>query len=239
MTLCMKKTITAIILLTSFALVLTFSKLLWEKNIKRLVTKNNELESPAYVQRILSQTGQYDYQIKTFYFEGQKIPIPESLAVLPVDQEVLGLQAFAAEGDKWIEVDLTNQKLYAKEGGNVVYEFPISSGMPWTPTVTGEFRIYSKLKYTRMAGGCQIGDCYDLPNVPYTQYFYKGYSLHGTYWHNDFGRPKSHGCVNLSIPAAETLYYWTSPPVNENSGVTYPTSENPGTRVVIYGQAHF
>lgn len=232
-----------IFLLLTFSL-LTLFLLIFKSSIQKEITsffinKNrvNELATTEFVNKIIGQTGEYNYQVKTAYFAERKIPIPESLAILPVDQNVLGLKAYATEGEKWIEVDLTNQKLYAHEGGNIVYEFPISSGFPWTPTVTGEFRIWTKLKYTRMAGGCEINDCYDLPNVPYTQYFYKGYSLHGTYWHNDFGRPRSHGCVNLRIPDAEKLYYWTSPPVSEGQSTVYPTRENPGTRVVIYGQA--
>jgi len=200
--------------------------------------KTNELATSEYVNKIISQTGEYDYKAETAFFEGEKIPLPENLALLPINKNVLGLQVYAAEGEKWIEIDLDNQKLYAHEGETIVYEFPISSGLPWTPTITGEFRIWAKIKYTRMRGGCEINDCYDLPNVPYTQYFYKGYALHGAYWHNDFGRPRSHGCVNLRIPDAEKLYYWTSPPVTEDQLVVYPTKDNLGTRVVIHGKAH-
>jgi len=199
--------------------------------------KTSELATIEHVNKIFSQTGEYNSEAKTAFFEGRKIPVPENLALLPLDKNVLGLQAYAAEGEKWIEIDLDNQKLYAHEGETIVYEFPISSGLPWAPTVTGEFRVWIKLKYTRMAGGCEINDCYNLPNVPYTQYFYKGYGLHGGYWHNDFGRPRSHGCVNLRIPDAEKLYYWTIPPVAENSSVVYPSKDNPGTRVVIHGKA--
>jgi lipoprotein-anchoring transpeptidase ErfK/SrfK len=107
--------------------------------------------------------------------------------------------------ERWIDVDLSQQMLYAYEGDNIVASFLISSGVPAFPTVTGQYHIYVKLITTLMAG-----DGYYLPDVPYTMYFYKGYGLHGTYWHNNFGVPMSHGCVNMYTPDAEWLFYWAS-----------------------------
>jgi lipoprotein-anchoring transpeptidase ErfK/SrfK len=106
-------------------------------------------------------------------------------------------------GVRWIDVDLTNQMVYAYEGDTVVNSFVVSTGTWMTPTVTGKYKIWIKLKKTSMSG-----PGYYLPDVPYVMYFYKGYGLHGTYWHNNFGTPMSHGCVNLSIPDAEWLYNW-------------------------------
>lgn len=108
-------------------------------------------------------------------------------------------------GVRWIDVDLTNQMVYAYEGDAIVNSFLVSTGTSMTPTVTGKFKIWIKLRKTDMSG-----PGYYLPDVPYTMYFYKGYGLHGTYWHSNFGTPMSHGCVNLSIPDAEWLYYWAS-----------------------------
>jgi lipoprotein-anchoring transpeptidase ErfK/SrfK len=108
-------------------------------------------------------------------------------------------------GERWIDVDLTNQMVYAYDGNTLVNSFLVSTGTWEHPTVTGQYHIWIKLRYTRMTG-----PGYDLPNVPYTMYFYKGYGLHGTYWHSNFGTPMSHGCVNLSIPDAEWLYNWAS-----------------------------
>ena len=101
-------------------------------------------------------------------------------------------------------------KPYASNGicisGNaVVNSFLVSTGTWQYPTVTGQYHIYIKLRYTDMSG-----PGYYLPNVPFTMYFYKGYGLHGTYWHHNFGTPMSHGCVNLSIPDSEWLYNWAS-----------------------------
>lgn len=108
-------------------------------------------------------------------------------------------------GVRWIDVDLTHQMVYAYEGDTIVNSFVVSTGTSMTPTVTGKFKIWIKLKKTNMSG-----PGYYLADVPYTMYFYKGYGLHGTYWHSNFGTPMSHGCVNLSIPDAEWLFYWAS-----------------------------
>jgi lipoprotein-anchoring transpeptidase ErfK/SrfK len=108
-------------------------------------------------------------------------------------------------GKRWIDVDLSQQRVYAYEGDTVVNSFIVSTGTWQTPTVTGQYNIWIKLKSTTMAG-----PGYYLPNVPWVMYFYKGYGLHGTYWHNNFGTPMSHGCVNLTIPDAEWLYNFAS-----------------------------
>ena len=114
-------------------------------------------------------------------------------------------------GEHWIDVNLTQQMVYAYEGDTVMNSFLVSTGTWLHPTVTGQYHIYVKLRYTDMSG-----PDYYLPNVPYTMYFYQGYGLHGTYWHHNFGTPMSHGCVNLSIPDAEWLYSFASvgTPVN-------------------------
>lgn len=139
---------------------------------------------------------------------------------------------------KHIYVDLTNQTLTAYEGTNIFMNVPVSSGK-WNPTPTGDFHIWIWLRATRMTGG-HGADFYDLPNVPYTMYFYndqfakpEGYSLHGAYWHNNFGHPMSHGCVNMRISDAERLYYWSNSTIN--SYVTLATTDNSGPTITIYG----
>lgn len=107
---------------------------------------------------------------------------------------------------KRIEVNLKNQRLYAYDDQKLIYNFLISSGK-WAPTPTGTFRPWAKLPSTTMKGGNkQLGTYYNLPNVPHVIYFYQGYAIHGTYWHNNFGTPMSHGCVNLSIADAQAIY---------------------------------
>jgi len=224
------------------SVILTFVLIAFRTPLTSLITSLfpkkvvHVLSDPKIVENALTQTGRYDENAKLAYFQGEKIPVP-SKEILNPNIDVLGLKAYASADEKWIEVDVTNQRILAHEGDQVVYNFPISSGMPWTPTVVGTFRIWSKLRFTRMAGGWSIGDPYDLPNVPYTMYYYKGYAIHGAYWHNDFGRPKSHGCVNMAIPDSEKLYYWANPPTPPGSWGARSTPENPGTKVVVHGQA--
>ena len=113
--------------------------------------------------------------------------------------------AAAVYGERWIDVDLSQQRVYAYEGDTLMNSFLVSTGTWMYPTVTGTYKIWIKLRSTTMTG-----PGYYLPNVPYTMYFYKGYGLHGTYWHNNFGTPMSHGCVNLSIPDSQWLYNFAS-----------------------------
>ena len=113
--------------------------------------------------------------------------------------------ASAGNGERWIDVDLTNQSVYAYEGDVVVNSFIVSTGTWLTPTVTGKYKIYVKIR-----SGNMHGPGYFLPDVPYIMYFYKGYGLHGTYWHNNFGNPMSHGCVNLRTDDAAWLFNWAS-----------------------------
>lgn len=129
---------------------------------------------------------------------------------------------------KWIEVYLSRQKLVAYEDGKPVFEALVSTGIARYPTVVGRFRIYLKLLYSDMAG-----PGYYLRDVPYVMYFYRGYALHGTYWHNNFGRPMSHGCVNLRVEDARWLFYWTEPALPVGAGFVYSSPDNPGTLVVI------
>ena len=123
----------------------------------------------------------------------------------PVQQAYAGRPDGVGSTERWIDVNLSLQMTYAYEGDTLVNSFLVSTGTWQHPTVTGTYRIYVKLVSTEM-----IGPGYDLPNVPYTMYFYKGYGLHGTYWHHNFGTPMSHGCVNLYTPDAAWLFKWAS-----------------------------
>jgi lipoprotein-anchoring transpeptidase ErfK/SrfK len=110
----------------------------------------------------------------------------------------------ANEG-RWIDVDVGAQQVVAYEGAEPVRTFIVSTGTLYHPTVLGQFRIYVKLYATDMAG-----PGYYLPSVPYTMYFYQGYSLHGTYWHSNFGTPMSHGCINMRTDEAAWLFDFAS-----------------------------
>jgi lipoprotein-anchoring transpeptidase ErfK/SrfK len=108
-------------------------------------------------------------------------------------------------GVRWIEVNLTEQRVYAWEGDVLMNSFLASTGTWATPTVTGTFKIWNKTRIQAMSG-----PGYYLPDVPFVMYFFEDYGFHGTYWHNNFGTPMSHGCVNLTIPDSEWLYNWAS-----------------------------
>ncbi|MDT8306009.1 MAG: L,D-transpeptidase family protein [Anaerolineae bacterium] len=111
--------------------------------------------------------------------------------------------------ERWIDVNLTQQRLVAYEGDVPVFETLVSSGTWNHPTVTGQFRVWLRFTSQTMDGR-RLGYNYYLENVPYVMYFFEDYALHGTYWHNNFGTPMSHGCVNLPTPAAEWIFNWSS-----------------------------
>ena len=184
-------------------------------------------------------TGYYDKSSEKGVWHGEDvmsyyIPEPSKIA------KILGTSSGAA---KRIEVDLTNQHLYAYEGDKKVFDFLVSTGK-WGKTPTGTFNIWIKLRATRMSGGnSALGTYYNLPNVPYVMFFANnevdrscGYSLHGTYWHSNFGHPMSHGCVNMRTEDAEKMYYWADPNLNGKPSISAST-DNPGTPVIIYGTA--
>ncbi len=169
-------------------------------------------------------------------FDGKKIVIPDIAYAQDIEKRVLGV----SNSEKWIDVDLSEQKLRAWEGNTLYLETALSSGLPWWPTPKGEFRIWTKLRATKMEGGSGKY-YYNLPNVPYVMFFENvqtpgrlGYGLHGAYWHNDFGTPRSHGCVNLPVDVAGLLYYWVDPVIPEGKTSIRATAENPGTRIVIH-----
>ena len=109
------------------------------------------------------------------------------------------------DGVRWIDVDLTNQMVYAYEGDTVVNSFVVSTGTWLTPTITGKHKIYVKVRMQDMRG-----PGYHLRDVPYVMFFHGDYGLHGTYWHNNFGTPMSRGCVNLRTDDAAWLFNWAS-----------------------------
>ncbi len=143
------------------------------------------------------------------FFNNRQISYPSPPPLLT--SSVLG----DTSSSKRIEVDLTNQRLYGYESDILKYNFLISSGK-WNRTPTGTFKIWAKVRSQKMSGGSKaLGTYYYLPNVPYIMFFYNdnvkkqlGYSLHGTYWHNNFGIPMSHGCINMKTSEVAQIYAW-------------------------------
>lgn len=124
---------------------------------------------------------------------------PDADVLTPEEITVLGIEPDSTE--RWIDVDLSSQTVSAYEGQEVVITFLSSTGTYRYPTVTGRFWIYHKFETDDMSG-----PGYFFKDVPYTMYFFKGYGLHDTYWHDNFGTPMSHGCVNLTIEDAKWLF---------------------------------
>lgn len=111
-----------------------------------------------------------------------------------------------------IIVDRSEQKLYAYAGDELVFWYPVSTGLSITPTPRGEFMVYRKMPSRYMQGPLPgiSAQYYDLPGVPWALYFTKeGGTIHGAYWHDSFGKVWSHGCVNLSPEAARAVYNFT------------------------------
>jgi lipoprotein-anchoring transpeptidase ErfK/SrfK len=132
---------------------------------------------------------------------------------------------------KHLEVDLATQKINAYENGKHVFTARIASGYFPGDTPDGEFTVERKTPSRHMAARTETTE-FDLPGVPWVCYIsWTGVSIHGTYWHNNYGTPQSHGCINLSPEAAKWVYRWTDPYVPYN--VDYELSEN-GTKVVVH-----
>lgn len=178
--------------------------------------------------------GQPWYQIrddkwdKLYYVRAGHLRImtPEELA--PISPEV-------SPRDKKIVVRLDQQLTIAYEMNIPVFVVPVSTGARLRSgtytTPQGNFITFYKRASRHMAAGDIAASGFDLPGVPWVQYITKnGISFHGTYWHNDFGRPRSHGCINLSVAAAKWLYLWSSPSVAINKEFSYGDT---GTKVEI------
>ncbi len=136
-------------------------------------------------------------------YAGQQLFIPASNAGYEIPAVVAPAPP-PGTGRRFLVV-LSEQRLYAYDGDQMVRTTLISSGVSQYPTVTGTFYIYLRYTSARM-----IGPGYDLPNVPYVMYFHESYGLHGTYWHSNFGHPMSHGCVNMPTSEAEWAYNWST-----------------------------
>ncbi|MEW6567119.1 MAG: L,D-transpeptidase [Chloroflexota bacterium] len=139
-------------------------------------------------------------------------------AFRPIEAEELSpLSTDVPASEKRIVVDLARQWTQCLEGSRVVLSTKISSGVRISSggylTPTGSFTTYRKRPTHHMAVGTPP-EGYDLPGVPWVSYITEsGVSFHGTYWHNDFGAPRSHGCINMTPAAAKWLFRWTEPAV--------------------------
>ncbi len=133
--------------------------------------------------------------------------VSENLEISYADYKTVDAEAYP----KWIEVDTTNKRMYAYEQSTQVKSFLVSAGAPLTPTVTGQYSIYAKFVQQDMRGQNVDGSNYFQPKVPWVNYFYGGYAIHGNYWRplTWFGNiNSSHGCIGVSTADGEWIYDW-------------------------------
>jgi lipoprotein-anchoring transpeptidase ErfK/SrfK len=131
---------------------------------------------------------------------GQELTIPAGGLYQPTQEDA---PAAPTNSGKSIVVSTDRQRIFAYENGQLIRSHLVSTGRTETPTVLGDYKVYVKYVADDMAG-----PGYFLPQVPYTMYFFQGYGIHGTYWHNSFGRQMSHGCVNLPTEEAQWFFNW-------------------------------
>ena len=160
--------------------------------------------------------------------------IPASDLRLVPDDELTQLSPDIPNERKHIHVDTRTQSVTAFEDDKVVLVARCSSGGSGTKTPLGAFQTFHKGSTIHMTndGASGAGHGYDLPGVPWVSFFTgTGDSFHGTYWHNDYGRPRSHGCVNLTPSDAKFIYRWTNPIVPADIQYLYKPGQ--GTSVDI------
>jgi hypothetical protein len=129
------------------------------------------------------------------------------------------MPAWGKNGERWMDINVTKQTLVAYEGTKAVFATLVSTGEAGLgdpektkSTKRGIFRIHTKHLSATMNSDV-TGEEFELQDIPYVQYFEGGYALHAAYWHDDFGKPRSHGCINLAPEDARRLFFWTEPKV--------------------------
>jgi lipoprotein-anchoring transpeptidase ErfK/SrfK len=161
-----------------------------------------------------------DLENPDLLYVGQRIVLPDGVSgtvpdlepaveptATPIPDPATPIPSLASPDEiiegRWIDVDLSEQRLTAYEASRPVRTTLVSTGLSTTPTPVGQFHIWIKFRYDDMAG-----EDYYIEDVPYVMYFHEGYGLHGVTWHGNFGHPMSHGCVNLPTSEAEWLFNW-------------------------------
>lgn len=199
---------------------------------------NDTTLSCCYPEVVENSSGNFDEDAAIAIYNNQVIDYPKTslaynaTAQGDADTQVLGLESLSPT--RWIEVSLKDQILRAWDGNKIVMEFAISSGK-WYPTPKGDYNIWYKTRSQTMSGGSKdLGTYYYLPGVPHNMFFKSGFAIHGAYWHNNFGQPMSHGCVNAPLPNVAQLFEWAGPVVPPGKNAVKATPENPGTRVFVH-----
>lgn len=169
----------------------------------------------------------YDKELKQSFY------VPSyNMRLIPND-ELTQLSAHIPREEKFLHVDIKSQIVTAFEGDKLVLSTRCSSGQRGTDTPTGKWDTYHKGPSIHMTNrGDAVANIYNLPGVPWTSFFTgSGHAFHGTYWHNDYGRKRSNGCVNLPSRVAKWVYRWTSPVLPYE--LDYLNAPGEGTQVTV------
>lgn len=186
----------------------------------------------SQMQRIIGVEN--DYYLAAEIHGGQYWLKAAHVRIVP-PEEIAPISGHVPPQDKRIEVGIRDQVLRAYEGEQEVYSARVATGVPDSPTSFGEFHVIDKRIGQRMVGG-QTGGGYNLPGIPWICYFtYSWIATHGCYWHNDYGRRHSNGCVNLSPLDAKWVFRWTTPVADywDFHSVANEEAGQPGTRVIV------
>jgi len=193
--------------------------------------------STHWVRRVIVQRDEKSiwYEIYDSYLKENRYVASHDMRLVPND-ELTTLSPDVPDQDKHIAVDLSTQLVTAFEGEKLVFSQRCASGVKGTDTPKGEFTTYHKgpsVHMTNEGDAIEEETVYSLPGVPWCSFFTgAGNAFHGTWWHNDYGRPRSHGCVNLPSEAAKFIYRWTKP--NVPPDVDYLHLPGEGTRVQVF-----
>jgi len=193
--------------------------------------------STHWVKRVIVQRDEKSiwYEIYDSYLKENRYVASHDMRLVPND-ELTTLSPDVPDQDKHIVVDLSTQLVTVFEGEKLVFSQRCASGVKGTDTPKGEFTTYHKgpsVHMTNEGDAIEEETVYSLPGVPWCSFFTgAGNAFHGTWWHNDYGRPRSHGCVNLPSEAAKFIYRWTKP--NVPPDVDYLHLPGEGTRVQVF-----
>jgi hypothetical protein len=168
--------------------------------------------------------------------EGEYVEISDGEWIAQADLRIVRSRARpagVAQGARWVDVDLDQQLVVAYEGSQAVFATLASTGKGKDATPTGVFHITRKKRHTTMRNDRSKKQSYSVA-VPWPVYFNKGFAFHSTYWHNGFGSPRSHGCVNLSPSDATKLYSFVGPEMPAGWTVVYGHKSQPGTAIHVH-----
>lgn len=152
-----------------------------------------------------TKRGKDGKQLVWYNIGGDRWIMQHSVSIVDVTER----PAEIGRDDFWVEVDLYEETMAAYEGDTMVYAGLVSSGLPQWPTREGVFQVWARLERTKMSGAEGQDDYYFIEEVPHTLYFDGEIALHGAYWHDRFGYPHSHGCVNMPPRDSEWVFNWS------------------------------